>query len=126
MAVTITAVGMSTQVNNLMLEVDDLRLALSSSGFLLDGNAWNERVAEALAARSHLQLTESHWEIIRFIRGYYAQYQHLPNQRMFVKAVQKQFGEEKGNSRYLHGLFPEGPVRYACLIAGLPKPPGCL
>jgi tRNA 2-thiouridine synthesizing protein E len=44
---------------------------------------------------------------------------------MFAKAVQKQFGEDKGNSRYLHLLFPNGPVRYACLIAGLPKPPGC-
>jgi tRNA 2-thiouridine synthesizing protein E len=45
---------------------------------------------------------------------------------MFVKAVQKEFGEEKGNSRYLHRLFPESPLKYACLIAGLPKPPGCI
>ena len=109
-----------------MLEVDGLVVELTGSGFLVNANHWSESVAEALAIRSHIRLTEAHWEILRFLRDYYSKYQHLPNARMFVKAVQKQFGEEKGNSRYLHGLFPEGPVRYACLIAGLPKPPGCL
>lgn len=109
-----------------MLDVDGQVLELTGSGFLLRAEQWNERVAEVLAERSQIQLTEAHWEILRFIREYYFKYQHLPNARMFVKAVQKQLGEAKGNSRYLHGLFPEGPVRYACLIAGLPKPPGCL
>jgi tRNA 2-thiouridine synthesizing protein E len=56
----------------------------------------------------------------------YQQFQHLPNARMFVAAIRKQFGEEKGNSRYLQKLFPQGPLKYACKIAGLPKPPTCL
>ena len=109
-----------------MLEVGGLAVELTESGFLVNAAAWNEQVATVLADRSHIQLTEAHWEILRFIREYYRKYRHLPNARMFVKAVQKQLGDEKGNSRYLHNLFPEGPVRYACLIAGLPKPPGCL
>lgn len=108
------------------MEVDGIVVELTSSGFLVNAADWNEAIAEALASGSNILLTEAHWEILRFIRDYYDKYQHLPNARMFVKAVQKTFGEEKGNSRYLHGLFPEGPVRYACLIAGLPKPPGCL
>ncbi|MFM8332041.1 MAG: TusE/DsrC/DsvC family sulfur relay protein [Candidatus Methylumidiphilus sp.] len=108
------------------LAVDGRVLALTDSGFLVDAADWDETVAAALAVRSRIELTEAHWEILRFIREYYLSFQHLPNARMFVKAVQKRFGEDKGNSRYLHGLFPDGPVRYACLIAGLPKPPGCL
>ncbi len=99
---------------------------MTDSGFLVNASDWNEEVALELAARSQIHLTEAHWEIIRFIRGYYFKFSHLPNARMFVKAVQKEFGEEKGNSRYLHALFPNGPVRFACLIAGLPKPPGCV
>lgn len=109
-----------------VLEVGGRALELTDSGFLVDADAWDEAVAEALAARCGILLGEAHWEILRFIRGYHRQYQHLPNARMFAKAVQKALGEEKGGSRYLHKLFPEGPVRYACLIAGLPKPPGCL
>ena len=109
-----------------MIEVNGVELATTESGFLVDPGDWSKTVAEALAARSGIVLTEAHWEIVRFIRGYYLQFNHLPNARLFVKAVQNTFGEEKGNSRYLQRLFPDGPVRYACLIAGLPKPPGCL
>lgn len=108
------------------LEIEGRCLALTDSGFLVSPADWNESVAEVLAARSQIALTEAHWEIVRYLRAYHVQYQHLPNARMFVKIIQKEFGAEKGNSRYLHALFPDSAVRYACLIAGLPKPPGCL
>lgn len=109
-----------------MLEVAGRRLETTDSGFLVDATLWDEPVAAALAATVPIALTEAHWEIIRFIRDYYFRFKHLPNNRMFVKIVQKEFGEEKGNSRYLHRLFPDSAVKYACLIAGLPKPPGCI
>lgn len=109
-----------------MIEVDGKFLETTESGFLTDANAWDEHVAAALAASIPIALTEAHWEIVRFIRSYYLRFHHLPNTRMFVKAVRKEFGEEKGSSRYLHRLFPESPLKYACMIAGLPKPPGCI
>lgn len=108
------------------LDVEGRCLALTDSGFLADAAEWDEAVALALAARSGIRLTEAHWEILRHLREYYGKFHHLPNARMFVKLVQKEFGAEKGSSRYLHSLFPDSAVRYACLIAGLPKPPGCL
>lgn len=98
----------------------------TADGFLLDARDWNEAVAQLLAAAVAIQLTEAHWEIIGFIREYYARFQHLPNNRLFVKAVAQSLGPEKGNSRYLNALFAGSPVRHACLLAGLPKPPGCL
>jgi tRNA 2-thiouridine synthesizing protein E len=109
-----------------MIEVDGKILETTESGFLTDTNAWDERVAAVLASGISIELTAAHWEIVHFIRDYYLRFHHLPNTRMFVKAVQKEFGEEKGNSRYLHRLFPENPLKCACLIAGLPKPPGCI
>lgn len=45
---------------------------------------------------------------------------------MLVKAVSQKFGEDKGNSRYLQRLFPEGPAKQATKLAGLPKPAKCL
>jgi tRNA 2-thiouridine synthesizing protein E len=98
----------------------------NDQGFLLRSTDWNEDVAKQLANNNNIALSEQHWEIILFMRHYYLQYKHLPNARVFTKAVAKQLGEDKGNSRYLHKLFPDGPLKYACKLAGLPKPPTCL
>lgn len=99
---------------------------LSEDGFLIDREAWTPELARALAAKIPLVLQEDHFEIIRFIRAYHERFDHLPTNRLFIKAVEKALGPEKGNSRHLNQLLAGTPVRTACLIAGLPKPPGCL
>jgi len=106
--------------------VDGTRLETTDDGFLRDSSLWNQSVAEALASIEALELCDAHWEILFFIRDYYQKFKHLPNARMFAAAIRKQLGEDKGSSRYLQKLFPQGPLKYACKIAGLPKPPTCL
>ena len=98
----------------------------TAQGFLVNASDWNETVAKQLADGCKITLTPAHWEIINFIRDYYQQFKHLPNMRVFIKAIAKTLGEDKGNSRYLHALFPDAPLRDACKLAGLPKPPTCL
>ena len=107
------------------LKLENLVLKTTEQGFLLDLNDWNEAVANEIAHLNDIELSNAHWEIILFIRHYYQQFKHLPNARIFTKAIRQKFGEQKGNSRYLHRLFPQGPLKYACKIAGLPKPPTC-
>jgi tRNA 2-thiouridine synthesizing protein E len=101
-------------------------LETTEQGFLVNAENWNEEVAKQLAEANQIQLDPEHWEIILFVRAYYFRFKHLPNTRMFTKAIAKELGESKGNSRYLHRLFPDGPLKYACKLAGLPKPPNCL
>ncbi len=98
----------------------------TAEGFLVDPATWNEAIAIQRAEELGLELSDAHWEIIHFIRDYYLRFEHLPNMRMFVKALQKALGADKGNSSYLHRLFPDSPLKSACLIAGTPKPPGCI
>lgn len=106
--------------------VDSINLETSADGFLRDAALWNERIAEELARLNEIEMSPAHWEILYFIRDYYFQYQHLPNARMFAAAIRKKLGEDKASSRYLQKLFPAGPLKYACKLAGLPKPPTCL
>ncbi|MEQ1638769.1 MAG: TusE/DsrC/DsvC family sulfur relay protein [Methylococcales bacterium] len=101
-------------------------LPLTDQGFLVDLTLWTDNVALALAKQENICLENTHWEILYFIRDYYQRYKHLPNTRVFIKAIRNALGEEKGCSRYLHQLFPDAPLKIACKLAGLPKPPNCL
>ena len=56
------------------------------------------------------ELTDEHWDIINFLREYYEEYQIAPAVRVLTKAVGKEAGQDKGNSKYLYGLFPYGPA----------------
>jgi TusE/DsrC/DsvC family sulfur relay protein len=95
-------------------------------GYLLNLSDWNEDVAQFLAQEEKVALTPNHWEVINFLREYYNEYQIAPAIRVLTKAIGKKLGPDKGNNKYLYELFPYGPAKQACKIAGLPKPTGCV
>jgi tRNA 2-thiouridine synthesizing protein E len=95
-------------------------------GYLTNLADWTEDVAGFLAKEEKIDMTENHWEVVNFLREYYGEYQIAPAIRVLTKAVGKKLGPEKGNSKYLYELFPYGPAKQACKIAGLPKPTGCI
>jgi tRNA 2-thiouridine synthesizing protein E len=100
---------------------------LGADGFLAQPEDWNEAAARWLAKREGIELNAAHWEILHFLRDYYRRFRHVPtNLRLFVTAVKHGLGAQQGTSRHLYALFPGGPLRQACRIAGLPKPPHCL
>ncbi len=106
--------------------VENFGVALNGEGFLCNLADWNEAIAKSIAQAEQIELNAAHWEIILCIRQYYQTFKHLPNLRVFIKLLAKELGIEKGNSRYLHQLFPQTPLKLVCKIAGLPKPPTCL
>lgn len=108
------------------IEIDGKTIETDEEAYLVNLSDWNEKVAEKFAADDNLKLTESHWEVIKFLRDYYDEYQIAPAVRVLTKAIGKKLGPEKGNSKYLYELFPYGPAKQACRYAGLPKPTGCV
>ena len=110
---------MSIEVNGQTFETDE-------EGYLVNLADWNTDIAENIAVEEKVQLSDNHWEVINFLRDYYNEFQIAPAVRVLTKAIGKKFGEEKGNSKYLYDLFPYGPAKQACKIAGLPKPTGCV
>lgn len=108
------------------IELDSKKLATDKAGYLLDVHDWTPELAPILAAAENIELNESRWEVVNFVRAFYLEYNTSPAIRALVKAMAAKFGPEKGNSRYLHRLFPKGPAKQATKIAGLPKPAKCL
>ena len=99
---------------------------IDEEGYLTNLDDWNEELANFMAQKESIELTDNHWEVIHFLREYYDEYQIAPMIRVLTKAIGKKLGPEKGNNKYLYELFPEGPAKQACKFAGLPKPTGCV
>ncbi|NIG88549.1 sulfurtransferase TusE [Serratia symbiotica] len=109
-----------------MLEFEGQAIETDAQGYLKNSADWHEGLAPLLAAQEEITLTDAHWEVVRFVRHFYQQFNTSPAIRMLVKAMVQKYGEEKGNSRYLYCLFPQGPAKQATKIAGLPKPVKCI
>lgn len=94
---------------------------LNEEGFLLDPGLWDEELALALARQEEglEALTEAHWAVIRFIRGHFLEHQAAPMVRLVCKGSGVPL-------KQIYELFPSGPARGACKLAGLPKPDGCV
>ena len=95
-------------------------------GYLMKIEDWNETLANTIALGEDIQLTADHWEVITFLRNHYRLYGDAPNVVLLIKSYAKEFGAAKGNKDHLYKLFPKGPSRQGCKIAGLPLPPDCL
>jgi tRNA 2-thiouridine synthesizing protein E len=104
-----------------ILECAGKRLEVNEEGFLQRPEEWDDEVARALAkAEEGLDsLTEEHWKVVRFIREHYLQTNLAP----MVRALCKNTGVPL---RRIYELFPSGPAKGACKVAGLPKPDGCV
>ena len=109
----------SIEVNGNTYETDE-------EGYLVNLADWNEDIAKHIATVENVEMSESHWEVVNFLREYYNEYQIAPAVRVLTKAIGKKLGPEKGSNQYLYELFPYGPAKQACKIAGLPKPTGCV
>ena len=94
----------------------------SSDPFLLV----EKRLQNVIAKLEDIELTDNHWEIIQLLKAFYQRYQTSPAMRPLVKFTQQELGENKGNSIYLMKLFPNGPAKVGCKIAGLPRPTNCI
>jgi len=110
---------MAYEVNGTVFEADE-------EGYITDISAWNTDLAELIAKDENIEMNSDAWEVVNFLRNYYEEYQIAPAVRVLTKAIKKKLGPEKGNSKYLYELFPYGPAKQACKIAGLPKPTGCI
>lgn len=96
------------------------RVAVDDKGYLIDFEAWTPETAEALAVEDEIgELTADHWLVIRFLRNYQKRHDTAPRIRVLC--------HETGFSlKKIYELFPLGPARGACRVAGLPRPDSCV
>lgn len=103
------------------IELHGRTYAVDEDGFLEDPNVWSEQVAQDLATTEGIEgtLTEDQWKLVNYLRNYYLEFGIAP----MIRKVCKETGFKLNQ---IYEMFPSGPAKGACKVAGLPKPTGCV
>ncbi|HTX72195.1 MAG TPA: TusE/DsrC/DsvC family sulfur relay protein [Rectinemataceae bacterium] len=102
------------------IELNGRTYAVDEDGFVEDPGVWSEQLASDFASLEGVaELTEEHWKVIQYIRDYYLKNGIAP----MVRKLCKETGCPLAR---IYELFPSGPAKGACKLAGLPKPTGCV
>lgn len=102
------------------IEIEGRAFEVDGDGFLSDPSVWNEEVAALIAKHDGInEMTEKHWAIVKFIRSHWEEKGLAPMIRSLCQTAGVKLKE-------VYVLFPLGPARGACRVAGLPKPDGCV
>jgi dissimilatory sulfite reductase related protein len=102
------------------IELNGRTYAVDEDGFLDDPTIWNDEVAADLATTEGIHgLTDDHWKIVRYLRAYYLEHNIAPMIRKLCKETGFRLSQ-------VYDLFPSGPAKGGCKVAGLPKPTGCV
>ena len=102
------------------IELNGRAYDVDEDGFMENPEVWNEQAAADFATTEGVDsMTDDHWTVVNFIRDYYQQFGTAPMIRKLCK-------QTKMDLKTIYELFPSGPAKGACKIAGLPKPTGCV
>lgn len=102
------------------MQLGNQNIEMDGDGFMLEPQLWNRDLAALIAKEDGIEnLTEDHWKVIEIIRNNYEEKGMAP----MVRVICKETGLKL---KQIYELFPLGPARGACRVAGLPKPDGCV
>jgi dissimilatory sulfite reductase related protein len=94
---------------------------LNDEGFFVDPDQWTREMAPEIAAEIGVPtpLTDRHWVVIDLMRSEYHGKGTGPTVRKIGKLTDV-------STKELFELFPKGPAKLAAMVAGIPKPHGCI
>lgn len=103
-----------------IFEFESWKIEIDDEGFMEKPEEWNLDIARALASTEEIEeITDEHWKVINYIRDYFTQYGMAP----MIRKLCKDTGYPL---KKIYDLFPSGPAKGACKVAGLSKPTGCV
>jgi tRNA 2-thiouridine synthesizing protein E len=102
------------------VEYEGQTFNVDEDGFIDDFNNWSKNWVKYVKHVEGIQeLTDEHWKVINVLQDYYKKNGIAPMVRILSKVTGYKL-------KYIYELFPSGPGKGACKMAGLPKPTGCV
>lgn len=102
------------------VEFEGQTFKVDEDGFIDDLKHWNETWVNYVKTTEGIkELTEDHWHVIHVLQDYYKKNGTTPR----MATLNRNTGFKL---KYIYDLFPSGPGKGACKMAGLPKPTSCV
>lgn len=103
-----------------VVEFKGKQFEVDEDGFLQKFEDWSpEWVDYVKESEGIKELTDEHQKVIEFLQDYYKKNGIAPMVRILSKVTGFKL-------KHIYELFPSGPGKGACKMAGLPKPTGCV
>ncbi|MCR9294564.1 MAG: TusE/DsrC/DsvC family sulfur relay protein [bacterium] len=93
-------------------------VSVDAEGYLTDMSQWTRSVAEEIAKEEGIAMTEQHWKVVEFIQESFRNKEPLS-----IRSLGKR---GPVSIKEFYELFPDGPLKKASKIAGIPKPASCI
>ncbi len=90
----------------------------NEQGYLTNPDQWNKEIGLAIAKEENIEMTDKHWEVIDYLREQCAQEVAITIRKVGKSGVV--------TIKEFYQLFPNGPLKTASKIAGIPKPVSCI
>lgn len=91
---------------------------VNDEGYLTNLDQWNENIANELASEAGIELTDKHWEVLRYLQDQYKKDIPLTIRKIGKSGVV--------SIKEFYALYPNGPLKVSSKIAGIPKPVSCI
>jgi dissimilatory sulfite reductase related protein len=93
-------------------------IAVNEEGYMTNFGEWNKEIGEELAKEAQLDLSQRHWDIIKYIQDEFKKESPLSIRKIGKSGVV--------DIKEFYALFPNAPLKTATKIAGIPKPASCI
>lgn len=99
-------------------EIAGTTIDVNEEGYLVDLSQWSREVATEIAKEEGIDLTDAHWSVIDYLQEGFRNSESLS-----IRGLGKR---GPVSIKELYQLFPDGPLKKASKIAGIPKPASCM
>jgi len=102
------------------VEFEGTSYDVDEDGFIDDFTHWDEGWMHYVKSSEGIdEITDEHKKVVDVLQEYYKKNGIAPMVRILSKVTGYKL-------KYIYELFPSGPGKGACKMAGLPKPTGCV
>ena len=91
---------------------------VNEEGYFTKPEQWTKEVAAAIAKDENLELTETHYKVLEYLRSRF-----LGGDTLSIRSINK---SGVVDVKTFYQLFPGAPLKKSTKIAGIPKPASCV